>query len=144
MNGATPVSRLEGTVEDRQVFILDVRRAFDGFVLVDVFYDLLDLLDVVSQSFERAGYGVVDDFQKTAPHELLVLDERDIRLDSGGVAIHHERDGTGGREHGNLRVFHSIFFGFTASLIPGFSGRRQKIERDMRRRDFVGVGAMFV
>ena len=41
---ARAVGRLEGAVEDRQVLVEQVRRAFDRVVLVDVLDDLLDLL----------------------------------------------------------------------------------------------------
>jgi hypothetical protein len=43
--------------------------------------------------------GVVNDLDHAAANEPLLLYERKIGLDAGGVAIHHEADGARGREH---------------------------------------------
>ena len=50
------------------------------------------------------GDGVVDDLDHAAADELLVLDEGEVGLDAGGVAVHHEADGAGGGEDGDLGV----------------------------------------
>ncbi len=62
------------------------------------------LLRRVAELDQRLRHGVVDDLDHAAADQLLVLHQRQIRLDAGGVAIHHEADGAGGREHGGLRV----------------------------------------
>ena len=46
--------RLERAVEHRQVLVLEVRRPFDGLVLVDVLDDLLDLLRACSRASSSA------------------------------------------------------------------------------------------
>ena len=46
---ALPARRLEGAVEDRQVLVLQVRRALDGVVLVDVLDDVLHLARLVAE-----------------------------------------------------------------------------------------------
>ncbi len=61
MNRAAAVGRLEGAVKYRKIFIFEVRRALDGFMLFDVLDDFLDLLDIISQAPERPRHGIVDD-----------------------------------------------------------------------------------
>ena len=121
-----------------------MRRAFDGVLFVDVLDDVLDLLDVVAQPLERPRHGVVDDLQQAAADQFLVFDQRDVGLDAGGVAVHHEGDGAGGRQDRDLRIFYAEFFGFRAGLIPGLARRGEQIEGHMGRRDFVSLGAMLV
>src|SRR5262249_37351130 len=40
--------------------------------------------------------------------QLLVLDERDVRLDAGGVAVHHEGDGAGRGDDRRLGVADAV------------------------------------
>ena len=104
VDGPLAVGRLERAVEDRQVLWLEVRRTLDGLALVDVGEDLLDLLRAVAELAQGGRDGLVDDLDEALADELLVLDERDVGLDAGRIAIHHERDRAGGREHGHLGV----------------------------------------
>src|SRR3712207_7388502 len=39
---------------------------------------------------------------------LLEFHEREVGLDAGGVAIHHQRDGAGRRDHSRLRVAEAV------------------------------------
>ena len=66
--------------------------------------DVGDLLLVVTQSAQSLGHGAVDDLEIAAARELLELDQREVGLDAGRVAIHHEADGAGRRDHRDLRV----------------------------------------
>ena len=104
VDAALTVGRRECAVEHRQVLLLQPRRALDGLVLVDVGHDLLDGLLVVPQLLERGRHGVVDHLQHAAADQALVLDQRDVGLDAGGVAVHHEADGARGGQHRRLRV----------------------------------------
>ena len=104
MNGARALRRPEAAVEDGEVLVLDGGRAFDGSGGVDVADDGVGLVVGVSQLEERGRDGVVHDLDHAAADQLLVLHQRQVRLDAGGVAVHHEADGAGGREHGDLRV----------------------------------------
>ena len=54
----------------------------------------------------RAGFRhrAVDDLEVAAAGELLELHQREVGLDAGGVAIHHQADGAGRRDHGRLRI----------------------------------------
>ena len=104
MDRALAVGRLERAVEDRQVLWLEVRRALDGLVLGQVGEDLVDLFRAVAELAQGGRDGLVDDLEEALADELLVLDERDVRLDPGRIAIHHEGDRAGRGEDGDLGV----------------------------------------
>ena len=100
-------------------------RAFDGAGGVDVADDGVDLGVVVAELEERGGDGVVDDLDHAAADQLLVLDQGEVGLDAGGVAVHHEADGAGGREHGDLGVAVAVLFAVGEGLVPAvFAGLR--------------------
>ena len=119
MNGARALRRLEGAIEDRQVLVLDGGRAFDGAGGVNVADDGVGLVVGVAQLEERGGHGVVHDLDHAAADQLLVLHQRQVRLDAGGVAVHHEADGAGGRQHRDLRVAIAELLAVLQSFVPG-------------------------
>ena len=88
---------------------LEAGGPLDGLGLVDVAEDGADLVAGVAEALEREGDGVVDDLEHAAADELLVLHQRDVRLDAGGVAVHHEADGAGGGEDRDLGVAVAVF-----------------------------------
>ena len=104
MNRPLAVGGLERAVEHRQVLVLEERRALDRFLLVDVMDDRFDFGRRVSELLERQGHGLIDDLHQPAADELLVFHQRDVGLHAGRVAVHHEADGAGRREHRGLRV----------------------------------------
>ena len=57
--------------------------------------DLGDLAFAVAEHAQRRRHRLVDDLPVAAAGELLELHQREVRLDAGGVAIHHEADGAG-------------------------------------------------
>ena len=59
-------------------------------VLVEVGLDLLDLLVGVAERLQRQRHGAVDDRHLPAADELLELDQREVGLDAGRVAVHQE------------------------------------------------------
>ena len=67
-------------------------RADDRAVLGEVRLDLLDLLLGVAERLQRQRHGAVDDRHLPAADELLELDQREVGLDAGRVAVHQERD----------------------------------------------------
>ena len=81
----------------------------------------------VAQPLERHRHGAVDDLHQAAADELLVLDQRDVRLDAGGVAVHHEADGAGGREHRGLGVAIAEVLAQLERLVPRLLGRGVEI-----------------
>ena len=60
-DGARALGGFEGAIEDGEMLVLNVRRAFDGAGGVDVGDDGVGLFVRVSKLEERAGHGVVDD-----------------------------------------------------------------------------------
>ena len=129
MDGALAARRLEGAVEHRQVAIQQVRRAFDGLLLVDVLDDVVDLGGGVAEPLERHRDRLVDDLHHAAADQLLVLDQRDVRLDAGGVAVHHEADGAGRREHGGLRVAVAEVLAELHRIVPRLLGGVAEVGR---------------
>jgi hypothetical protein len=65
-------------------------------MLGDVLGDRLDLLGLVAEVLQGAGHRLVDDLHGATADQLLELDQRQVRLDAGGVAVHHQADGAGG------------------------------------------------
>ena len=118
VDGTGALGGLEGAIEDGEVLGLDGGRAFDGAGGVDVADDGVDLSVVVAELEERGGDGVVDDLDHAAADQLLVLDEGKVGLDAGGVAIHHEADGAGGGEDGDLGVAVAVLFAVGEGLVP--------------------------
>ena len=135
MDGALAVGRLQRAVKHRQMLRLQVRRALDGAVLVDVVDDFRRFLVGVAELQERRGHHVVDDLDQPAAHQLLVLHQGQVRLDARGVAIHHEADGAGGGQHGDLRVAVAVLHAAGQALIPGLLGRFPQILRNIARVD---------
>ena len=62
-------------------------------VLGDVLGDRLDLLVRVAEVLQRPRHGLVDDLHGAAADQLLELDQGQVGLDAGGVAVHHQPDG---------------------------------------------------
>ena len=139
---ALALDRLEGAVEHRQVLVLEVRRALDRLVLVDVLDDLGDLGLRVAEPLQRRRDRLVDDLHHAAADQLLVLDERDVRLDAGGVAVHHEADGAGGRQHGGLAVAVAELLAELDALVPDALGRLEQLLRHRRAVDVLERGAV--
>ena len=104
MNRAAAVGRLERAIENRQVFGFQAGRALDSSLLVHEVHDGFNLGIVIAELPQRGRYGIVDDLDGAATHQLLVLHERQVGLDAGRVAIHHEANRPGRRQHCRLRV----------------------------------------
>ena len=85
-----PLRRLERAIKHRKMLVLDMRSAFDGAGSVDVGDNLVGFFVTYPKLEQRRRDGVVDDLNHPAAHQLLVLDQRQIRLDAGSIAIHHE------------------------------------------------------
>jgi hypothetical protein len=121
VDGARALLGLEGAVEHGEVLVLQVRRALDRLLGVHVVDDVVDVGLLVAEPAERLGHGPVHDLQHPAAHELLVLHEGDVRLHSGGVAVHHERDRAGGRQDGGLGVPETVLPADLDRLVPHVS-----------------------
>ena len=104
---------------------VQVGRAHRGAPLMHVGLDFGDLLGAVAQPMQRPADRLVDDRHGAAAHQLLGFDQAQIRLDAGGVAVHHERDGAGRGQHGGLRVADANRVPPLHCGIPGGSSRVQ-------------------
>src|SRR5262249_54952554 len=113
-----PASGGQRAIEDRHVLVLDVRRAVDFAVLVDVADDFAGLFGRVAELHQRLRHGVVDDLDDAAADELLVLHQREVWLDARSIAIHHKADGAGGGKHGDLGVLEAELFAVIEGGIP--------------------------
>ena len=114
--------------------------------------DLGDLGFAVAERAQGFGHRAVDDLPIAAAGELLELHQREVGLDAGGVAVHHQADGAGGRDHGGLRIAVAVLFAEFERLVPGRLGVRDQVlvgaggvvERDGRLRDLLVAGALVV
>ena len=129
-----PLAGLNEQSKTARCSSLTCGRAFDGAGGVDVADDRVGLLVGVAELEQRGRDGVVDDLDHAAADQLLVLDQREVGLDAGSVAIHHEADGAGGSENCDLRVAVAVFFAVGESFVPaGFAG----FEERCRGRSFL-------
>src|SRR5690606_11437188 len=71
---------------------------------------------------QRCGDGVVNDLDQTAADQLLVLNQGQLGLDAGGVAVHHEADRAGGCDDGGLRVAVAVAFADGVGVLPDLLG----------------------
>ena len=58
----------------------------------DVFNDRLNRLLGIAEFAEREWNGLINDLEGSAANKFLELDEGEVRLDTGGIAIHHQAD----------------------------------------------------
>ena len=95
------------------------RRTHDRLVLVDVRLDRRNLVVGVTQYVQCARHRLIDDRHVAAAHELLELHESEIGLDAGGVTVHQQSDGPGGRQYRRLSVSHTVTTAEVDGLFPG-------------------------
>src|SRR4030095_11075252 len=89
---------------------------------VNVRDDAVDLLRIVTQFLERGFDRLIDDFEHSATGEQLVFYQRDVRLDSSGIAIHQETDCPCRREYGDLRIAITVARSQFRCAVPNFRG----------------------
>ena len=106
---------------------VDAGRVGERAVADGVGLDLRDLAFAIAERAQRRGHRLVDDLPVAAAGELLEFHQREIRLDAGGVAIHHEADGAGRRHHGGLRVAVAVELAERERVVPGRRGVRDDV-----------------
>ena len=126
-DAARAVARRKRTIEHRQVLRLEIRGVFDRVLFVDVSQDRFDLGLIVAQGFQRQRHRLVDDLQHAAAGQLLVLHQRDVRLDAGGVAVHHEADRAGGGKHRGLGIAEAVHPARRQNIVPRLADRLDQI-----------------
>ena len=72
--------------------------------------DPLDLVRIVTEFLERGFDGLVDNLEHSAAREQLVFHERDVRFNSGRIAIHQKTNRARRRKHCDLRVAIAVLF----------------------------------
>ena len=77
----------------------------------------------VTEGGERPGHHPVDDLETAPTGQLLELDQGEVGLDAGGVAVHHKPDGARGRDDADLGVAEAVFQAQLQGLVPGPAGR---------------------
>ena len=97
---------------------VDARRLAERAVTGGVGLDLGDRRFAIAERTQRFRHGAVDDLEIAAAGELLELHQREIRLDAGRVAIHHEADRAGRRDDGDLRVAVAVLLSELQRVAP--------------------------
>ena len=114
---------------------VDAGRVGERAVADGIGLDLRDVAFAIAERAQRLGHGAVDDLPVAAAGELLEFHQREIRLDAGGVAIHHEADGAGRRHHGGLRVAVAVESRRARAPRPRRPWRARRCRPAGRRRD---------
>ena len=73
----------------------------------------------VAEPAQRPRDRLVDDRHRAAADQLLHLDQAEVGLDAGGVAVHHQPDRPGGRQDAGLRVAHAVLLAVAHGVLPG-------------------------
>ncbi len=81
----------------------------------------------IAEHPQRLRHRLVDDLEVAAAGELLELDEGEVRLDAGGVAIHDEADGAGRRHDGRLGVPIAVLLAEFERAVPGAAGMLDQV-----------------
>ncbi len=132
--------------------MIDCRRLAHRAVADGISDDLGDVALAIAEPAQCFRHRAVDDLEVAAAGELLELHQREIGLDAGGVAVHHQADGAGRRHHGRLRVAIAVRFAERDSAIPGALGMRRQVlrgdglvvERHRRGGDLLVAGAIAI
>ena len=96
VNRTSPLSRLERAIKHRQVLILNIRSPLNRPGSINEADNLVRLLMRIAK-FEKGGRdGVIDNFDHPPTHQLLILNQRQVRLHASCIAVHHEAYGSGG------------------------------------------------
>ncbi len=90
-------------------------------------HDGAELILCVAQREQRGLDGGVGDLEVSAAGELLELDEREVGLDAGGVAVHQQADGAGGGDDSDLGVSEAVLLAEVQGFIPCADGAIQQV-----------------
>ena len=106
--------------------MIDGRRLGERAVADRISLDLGDLGLAVAERAQGLRHGLVDDLEVAAAGELLEFHQREVGLDAGGVAVHHQADGAGGGDHGRLGIAEAVLLAERDGLVPGALGGRHQ------------------
>ncbi len=114
-----PLGGKRRMVDRRRVRMVDRRRVRQRAVADRIGLDLGDLGLAVAEHAQSFRHRAVDDLEIAAARELLEFHQGEIRLDPGGVAVHHQADRAGRRDHTRLRVAIAVGLAEGQRLVPG-------------------------
>ena len=132
--------------------VVDLGRADQRAAADRIAHDVVDLLGRVAERGERARHHAVDDLEVAAARQLLELDQREVGLDAGGVAVHDQADRAGRRDHRGLGVAIAVRLAPLERLVPGRArrldqlGQRHaaRVERHRAHREALVVALLAV
>src|SRR5262249_52555872 len=99
-----PIENLIGEALRLQSRAIDVWAAGERAGTTAVADDVVDLFRCISQPSQRRRNGGVDDLEVATAGELLELDQREVRFDASGIAIHYQSDSASRRDARDLRI----------------------------------------
>src|SRR5467141_2058811 len=111
-------------------------------VILKIAQNLVGVGDRVSQSPQGFWNCTVCDLDYSATHQPLVLDQGDVRLNAGRIAVHHEGDRPRRRDHRYLRVLETEPLAERQSLIPRAYCGVNQILRNIVARNLARVGSV--
>jgi hypothetical protein len=132
--------------------VVDAGRVGEAAVTHRIDLDVGDLFRRIAEHAQRLRHRAVDDLEIAAAGELLELDQREVGLDPGGVAVHHQADRAGGRDDRDLGIAVAVLLAQCERAIPGALGMLDHarvgaglvIERQRGRRHLLIAGALAV
>ena len=124
---------------------IDPGRTSQSAVADRIVDDAADGIVVISQRCQGFGHRAVDDLEVAAAGQLLELHQREVGLDTGGVAVHHQPDGAGGRDDAGLGVAVAVLLAQLERMIPRGPGARHEVRiRAVRGVQRHGEGSEFL
>ena len=78
------------------MLVLNMRSAFNSASSIDVADNRIRLIVIVPQLEKRSRHSLINNLNHPSADQLLVLNQRQIRLYTSSVTIHHEAYGAGG------------------------------------------------
>ena len=99
--------------------VIDRRGLAERAVADRIGDDLGDIAFAIAEHAQGFRHRAVDDLEVAAAGELLELHQREVGLDAGGVAVHHQANGAGRRDYACLRVAIAVHLPERERLVPG-------------------------
>ena len=109
-------------------------RALQRTVAERVAFDIGDRVRAVAERAQGPRHEAVDDLEIAAAGQFLELDQREIGLDAGRVAIHHQPDRAGRRDNRDLRVAETVLFRLMTAPYPRPRERPRRASGPGRKR----------
>ncbi len=107
--------------------------------------DGVDFLLAIAQVCQGFRHAAIDDLEIAAARQGLELDQGEVGLHASCVAIHHQADGAGWRDHGGLGVAEAMLLAQLQGFVPGALGgigqgmvfHRLEVQRHGRHGQFL-------